>query len=112
MDRLVEVGVSDDGASARKHACHEVWQWLGLPYDDFHPFYGRHGYGDTHAWLGACVRYLVRGGPEPTCCAPVDRHDNCVLREGHEGPHYGAMDVGMPNPLLPVLLRERESGSS
>lgn len=73
----------------------DLWMALGFDSGEFDAYYEHNGFGDTWAKLLNVVK-----GPRTPCAEPVGSGDWCVLAEGHEGPHYGAEDVGPPNDLL------------
>jgi hypothetical protein len=68
---------------------------LGFDSEEFAAYYEATGFGDTWAKLLDVVK-----GPRTPCMEPLSGDGWCVFREGHEGPHYGADDVGPPNELL------------
>lgn len=73
----------------------DLWMALGFDSGEFGAYYERNGWDDTWARMLDVVR-----GPRTTCAKAVDGDDWCVLKEGHEGAHYGVGDVGPPNDLL------------
>lgn len=73
----------------------DLWLALGFPSGEFDGHLAQHGWGGTWSALLDVVR-----GPRTPCMEPVDQDDRCVFAEGHDGPHYGADDVGAPNELL------------
>lgn len=72
----------------------DLWMALGLPVEQFQPYYDRNRWADTWASLLAAVR-----SRRETCWKPVGFGERCVLTGGHIGPCYGESDVGRSEPL-------------
>jgi hypothetical protein len=74
----------------------DLWMAMGMDSREFDAYYDRNGWADTWANLLAHVRRTYGRLP---CRYAVEDGEDCVLMNGHTGPHMGASDVGSSEPL-------------